>query len=130
VPISATSPTLQIARQRALPPPAPAVPRFEPWRIPGAAAIAFAVAVSWLAAVALVIGLVWAASTLAPNPSPQTPPETLPYAIGWSAVSLATIAAAVASLFVADGRRRALTALAATLALALAAVVAGANLLS
>lgn len=129
MPISATSPTLQIARQRFAAPPAPAVPRLAPRRMPRAAATASAVAVSWLGAGALVIGLVWTASALSPNPSAGTPPETLPYALGWSAASLATVLASVASLFAAGGRRNTLTALAGVLALALTTAAVSANLL-
>ncbi|MGH2989780.1 MAG: hypothetical protein ACRDMA_07930 [Solirubrobacterales bacterium] len=127
MPISATSPTLQIARQRFVAPPAPAVPRLAARRIPRAATTAVAVAVSWLGAGALVIGLVWIASTLSPNPSAGTPPETLPYALGWSAASLATVLASVASLFATEDRRSTLTAVAASLAAALVAAAVVAN---
>jgi hypothetical protein len=106
------------------------VPRLRARRLPGAAVTAIAVAVSWLGAGALVLGLVWTASTLAPDPPPETPRESLPYAIGWSIASLAIVLTTVAGLFADGGRRRTMTALAGTLAVALAALVVVANALS
>jgi hypothetical protein len=67
---------------------------------------ALAIAISWAAAGALVIGLAWAATTMAPNAPAGTPPESLPYALGWSGASLAALAGSVGSLFCVDGRRR------------------------
>lgn len=107
---------------------APAAPPIPVPRPPRAAATAFAVAVSWLAAGALVIGLVWAVSTASPNPPAETPADTLPYAAGWSAASLAILVSSVGSLFAEGGRRSALIAFAGTLALGLAAAVVIANL--
>jgi hypothetical protein len=133
VAISATSPTLQIARLRVQA--EPAVPRVLPGALPtarrtlAAGAIALAVTISWLAAVSLVIGLVWAASAASSTPPAETPYETLPYAVAWSAGSLAAIATSVGSLFAGGGRRETLLALAAVLTLALAAVAVGANVL-
>ena len=117
--ISATSPTRQIARLRVQA--EPAVPRVLPGALPSArrtlaaGAIALAVTISWLAAVSLVIGLVWAALAASPTPPAETPYETLPYAVAWSAGSLAAIAASVGSLIVGGGRRETLRALAAVL---------------
>jgi hypothetical protein len=134
VAISATSPTLQIARQRVQA--EPAVPRVLPGALPSArrtlaaGATALAVTISWLAAVSLVIGLAWAALAASSTPPAETPRDTLPYAIAWSAGSLAAIAASVGSLFAAAGPRVTLVALAALLALALAAVAVGANVLA
>jgi hypothetical protein len=134
VAISATSPTLQIARQRVQA--EPAVPRVLPGALPSArrtlaaGATALAVTISWLAAVSLVIGLAWAALAASSTPPAETPRDTLPYAIAWSAGSLAAIAASVGSLFAAAGPRVTLVALAAVLALALAAVAVGANVLA
>lgn len=127
--ITASSPTLQIARQRVTTQAAPAAPALGARRPPRAAATAFAVAVSWLAAGALVIGLVWAASTVSLNPPTETPADTLPYAIGWSLASLAILASSVGSLFAPPARRSALIALAGTLALALLASAVAANAL-
>ena len=132
--ISATSPTLQIARQRVQA--EPAVPRVLPGALPSArrtlaaGATALAVTISWLAAVSLVIGLAWAALAASSTPPAETPRDTLPYAIAWSAGSLAAIAASVGSLFAAAGPRVTLVLLAAVLALALAAVAVGANVLA
>lgn len=125
--ISATSPTLQIARQRVIAQAAPPAPAPGARGPSGAAATAVAVAVSWLAAGALVIGLVWAASAVSPNPPTETPADTLPYAVGWSLASLAVLATSVGSLFASGRRRSALITLAGTLALALLASAVVAN---
>ena len=132
--ISATSPTLQIARQRIQA--EPAVPRILPGSLPSArrtlaaGTIALAVTISWLAAVSLVIGLAWAALAASSTPPAETPRDTLPYALAWSAGSLAAVAASVGSLFAGTGQRVTLLGLAAVLTLALAGVAAGANVLA
>jgi hypothetical protein len=132
--ISATSPTLQIARQRVQA--EPAAPRVVRDALPSSrtaldkGAIALAVTISWLAAGSLVIGLAWAASAASPTPPAETPYATLPYAVAWSAGSLAAAAASVGSLFASGGRRGALLGLAAVLTLGLAAVAVGANVLA
>jgi hypothetical protein len=134
VPISATSPTLQIARQRIQA--APAVPRVLPGALPSAGrtlaagAIALAVTISWLAAISLVIGLTWAALAASSTPPAETPHDTLPYALVWSAGSLAAVAASVGSLFARAGPRVTLLKLAAVITLALAGVAVGANVLA
>jgi hypothetical protein len=134
VPISATSPTLQIARQRIQA--EPAVPRVLPGALPSArrtlaaGTIALAVTISWLAAVSLVIGLAWAALAASSTPPAETPRDTLPYALAWSAGSLAAVAASVGSLFAGTGQRVTLLKLAAVLTLALAGVAVGANVLA
>jgi hypothetical protein len=134
LPISATSPTLQIARQRIQA--EPAVARVLPVALPrarrilAAGAIALAVTISWLAAISLVIGLAWAASAASSTPPAETPYETLPYAVAWSAGSLAAIAASVGSLFAGGARSVTLLALAAVLGMALAAVAVGANVVA
>jgi hypothetical protein len=134
VPISATSPTLQIARQRIQA--APAVPRVLPGALPSArrslaaGMIALAVTISWLAAISLVIGLAWAALAASSTPPAGTPHDTLPYALAWSAGSLAAVAASVGSLFARAGPRVTLLKLAAVLTLALAGVAVGANVLA
>jgi hypothetical protein len=134
VSISATSPTLQIARQRIQA--EPAVPRVLPGALPSArrtlaaGAIALAVTISWLAAISLVIGLVWAALAASSTPPAETPHDTLPYALAWSAGSLAAGAASVGSLFARAGPRVTLLKLAAVLTLALAGVAVGANVLA
>ena len=71
-----------------------------------AAEIAFAIATSWVAAGALVVGIVWAASTVSPKPPTATPAETLPYALAWSAASLTMLASSVGSTFATVRRRR------------------------
>lgn len=109
--------------------PHPAAPPIPSPRPPRAAATAFAVVVSWLAAGALVIGLVWAVSTASPNPPTETPADTFPYAVGWSVASLAILVSSLGSLFADGGRRSALLALAATMALGLSAAAVTANLL-
>ncbi|HEX2371229.1 MAG TPA: hypothetical protein VHI33_01305 [Solirubrobacterales bacterium] len=112
------------------------MPRVLPGALPSArrtlaaGATALAVTISWLAAVSLVIGLVWAASAASSTPPAETPRDTLPYALAWSAGSLAAIAASVGSLFAGAGPRVTLVALAAVLTLALAAVAVGANVLA
>jgi hypothetical protein len=76
-------------------------------RAPAARAItALAIAIAWAAAGSLVIGLAWSATTMAPHPAAGTPPESLPYALGWSGASLAALAGSVGSLFCVDARRR------------------------
>jgi hypothetical protein len=95
-----------------------------------AGAIALAVTISWLAAVSLVIGLAWAASAASSSPPAETSRETLPYALAWSAGSLAAVAASVGSLFAGAEPRVTLLALAAVLMLVLAAVAVGANVLT
>jgi hypothetical protein len=145
--ISATSETLRIVRQRVA-----IRDGITPWRgkptvaaagsaprarggavsrlaTPGPAITAIAVVVSCLAAGALVIGFVWVAATSAPKPPTGTPVGTLPYAIAWSAASLASLAGSLGSLFVAGGRRLALVILSTTLAAALLAVAVASNAL-
>lgn len=80
-----------------------------------------AVTIAWVAAGALVIGMVWAATTASPNPSTPAGGETLPYALLWSGASLATLAGSVGSLFAVGRRRLTLLVLAGTLAFALLA---------
>jgi hypothetical protein len=112
------------------------MPRVVPDALPSArralaaGAIALVVTISWLAAVSLVIGLAWAASAASSTPPAETPRDTLPYALAWSAGSLAAIAASVGSLFAGAGTRVTLLALAAVLTLALAAVAVAANVLA
>jgi hypothetical protein len=153
VPISSTSETLRVARQRVamrerMTPrgdgaraAATAEPAVATIRRSGAnrstahgrspVATAFAVTISWVAAGALVIGFVWVASTMSPNPPTRTPADTLPYALGWSGASLAMLATSVGSLFARGGRRLALLIVTAALALILLAfTVTGHALLS
>jgi hypothetical protein len=115
--ISTTSPTLQLARQEATlrarapaaaptPTPAPAPTPTARSSGPARATTAAAIAISWVAAGELVLGLVWSAATMAPNVAAGTPPESLPYALGWSGISLAALASSVASMFCDPGRRR------------------------
>ena len=128
--ISATSETLRLARQRVAirdgitqwrgqpaeevverPPVAVASDRWAWVDGPSrgavrAAEIAFAIATSWVAAGAFVIGVVWAASTVSPKPPTATPAETLPYALAWSAASLTMLASSVGSTFATVRRRR------------------------
>jgi hypothetical protein len=118
---------LELARQQAtfrIPPPA------KPERAAGPRAMtALAIAIALAAAGALVIGLAWSAAAMAPIPGAGTPPESLPYALGWSGASLAALAGSLASLFCGDGRRRrglVSTAAAAALGLLAFAVVASA----
>jgi len=122
-----TSPTLELARERAVPQPAPppAAPVPDVPIDTGAAGTAFAVAISWLAAAALVVGIAWVASTL--EPRSEIPADTLPYALAWSCGSLVTLVTSVGSLFV-PARRAMLLATAAGVAVAMlaAAVTAGA----
>jgi hypothetical protein len=131
MPISAASPTLQIARQRAaaqpvLPTAAPAGRRS--WT---AAATGLAVAIAWVAAGALVIGLAWAATTASPDPPTRAAEGTLPYAVAWSGASLLVLGGSVGSLFAAGRLRATLLSLATTLTLALVAfVVSGQALLA
>jgi hypothetical protein len=112
------------------------MPRVVPGALPSArrtlaaGAIALAVTISWLAAISLVIGLVWAALAASPAPPAETPRDTLPYALAWSAGSLAAVAASVGSLFAGAGTPVKLLGLAAVLTLALAAVAVGANVLA
>jgi hypothetical protein len=69
--------------------------------------IAFAVVTSWVAAGALVVGVVWTSvATLSPNPPAATPPETLPYALAWIAASAAMLTSSVASTFTTARVRR------------------------
>jgi hypothetical protein len=76
-------------------------------RVARALEIAFALVTSWVAAGALVVGVVWAAvSTLSPEPPAATAPETLPYALAWIAASLAMLSSSVASTFTAARVRR------------------------
>jgi hypothetical protein len=89
-----------------------------------AAEIAFAIAASWVAAGALVVGIVWAASTLSPKPPTATPAETLPFALAWIAASLTMLGSSVGSTFAtARARRRALLRVAGVSGLTLLAFV-------
>jgi hypothetical protein len=130
VAISATSETLRLARQRvalregitawraepakATVRPGPVAGRASPqtWAdgvspaVVRGAEIAFAVATSWVAAGALVIGIVWAASTVSPKPPTATPTETLPYALAWIAASVTMLGSSVGSTFATVRRRR------------------------
>jgi hypothetical protein len=83
---------------------------------------ALAIAVSWLAAGALVIGIAWVASAASKNPPPGTPADTLPLALAWSAASLISVGAGVGCLFAGGRRRQLLLGVAATLAAALVAL--------
>jgi len=92
----------------------------------GALANAAAIAISWLAACGLVIGIAWVASATSANPPPETPASTLPLALAWSAASLAGVLSSVGSLCATGRRRSLLLGTAATLTVLLvAAVVAG-----
>jgi hypothetical protein len=123
------SPTLELARERMLALPAP--PRPAPVadvRIDTRAiGIALAIAISWLAAGALVVGLTWFASTL--ERSGQIPPETWPYSLAWSGAAVAALATSVASLFL-PARRVALLATAALVAAGMVAATVAANALT
>lgn len=114
------SPTLEVARQRLVVPrdPPASAPRVE---VAGALATTLAIAISWLAAGALVIGLAWIASTL--ERRAQIPAGTLPYALAWSGAAAAALVTSVASLF-ASSRRVALLGTAAVLAATMVAAVA------
>jgi|SRR5918995_2011220 hypothetical protein len=130
------SPTLELARHRVAPqdqaprPVATAGAVEAALEELGPAVSALAVVVSWLAAGALVIGLVWVASAMSPKESGEGLEGTLPYALGWSVASLAMLVSSVASLFVAGRRRLVLLGTALALCLTLAAVTLVANALA
>ena len=123
------SPTLELARERVLAPPAPPRPAPVPdVRIDTrAVCIALAIVLSWLAAGALVVGLAWFASTL--ERSGQIPPETWPYSLAWSGAALTALATSVASIFLL-ARRVALLATAALVAIGMLAATVAANALT
>jgi ascorbate-specific PTS system EIIC-type component UlaA len=83
--------------------------------------VAFAIVVSWIAAAAVVIGVVWAASVASPNPPTRTSADSMPYALAWSGASVAMLAASLGSLFAGPRRRPLLLGLAVILALVLLA---------